>query len=287
MLCYETAVQVDSLARLLDGHRIAVLTGAGCSTESGIPDYRGPETARRARNPIRYNAFTGSPQTRKRYWARSMLGYGRVAGAEPNAAHRALAELERRGHVLGVITQNVDGLHRRAGSRALVELHGNLATASCLDCGARHQRAWLQQELLRRNPGWQRREVELAPDGDAEASAPDDFEAVGCSACGGALKPDVVFFGESVPRERVERAYEMVASASALLVAGTSLVVFSGFRFVRAASKQGKTIAIVNLSPTRGDELAKLCVREQVGTALPELAARLSPSVDAKLGAIN
>jgi NAD-dependent protein deacetylase/lipoamidase sirtuin 4 len=270
--------EIDSLAKLLENKRLVVLTGAGCSTESGIPDYRGPETARRARNPMRFSEFIRDENSRRRYWARSMHGWPRVAGAEPNPAHAALAELEARGQVVGVITQNVDGLHRRAGSQRLIELHGRLDQVRCLDCGALEPRRQLQERLLANNPGWQPRAVELAPDGDAEVDqALERFRVAVCRACAGALKPNVVFFGEHVPAEVVADAYDLLGSAEALLVVGSSLVVFSGYRFVRRAAERGLPVAIVNLSPTRADPLATVTLAQRAGTALPALARALDP----------
>ncbi len=270
---------MSDLARLvgvLAERRVVVLTGAGCSTESGIPDYRGEETARRARQPMRFAAFNGSDAARRRYWARSMLGWPRVAGAEPNDAHLALAELERRGHVVGVITQNVDGLHARAGSKRVVELHGRLSEVSCVRCGAAESRRTLQARLEALNPGWLGRRVELAPDGDAELDETADFVVPSCTACGGALRPRVVFFGESVPRHVVESANELLEDANALLVVGSSLVVFSGFRFVRRAAEVGHPIAIVNLGRTRGDELAAVRVHGRAGDVLRAFALALA-----------
>jgi NAD-dependent SIR2 family protein deacetylase len=269
---------VAKLAACLNGRRLAVLTGAGISTESGIPDYRGPETARRARNPIKFQAFVGDPAARARYWARATVGYPRVAAAEPNAGHRALARLEERRVVGGIITQNVDGLHARAGSRHVVELHGTLGEVACLACGVREDRDGLQRRLLRVNPGWTRRSADSAPDGDAELdeAAAATFEVVGCLTCGGALKPDVVFFGENVPRPRVEAAYRMVDSTAALLIVGSSLTVFSGFRFVKRAIAAGKPVAIVNVGPTRADGLATVKVEGRIGAVLPALEAALA-----------
>lgn len=257
-----------------------MLTGAGCSTESGIPDYRGPGTRRRAHNPIRMSAFLRDEASRRKYWARSFVGFVKVARARPNSAHHAAAELEARGRVSGLITQNVDSLHERAGSRNVVELHGSLRQVRCLDCGARQERASLQRDLERANPSFSARVLELAPDGDAEVADADvaAFQSPACAACGGVLKPDVVFFGESVPRERVDRARAMVRSASALVVVGSSLTVFSGYRFVKQAAEEGKPIAIVNLTETRGDRLSSLVVRRRAGAILPHWVSLLGPN---------
>ena len=263
---------------MLRGRRVVVLTGAGCSTESGIPDYRGPETRRRARNPIQYRAFVTDPAARTRYWARSAVGWQRVAQARPNAGHYALARMEAAGLVHGLITQNVDGLHYAAGSRRVVELHGALAHVRCLGCGAAELRAGLQRRLLALNPGWTARPpAEIAPDGDAELDPPweQTFRVPACLRCGGVLKPDVVFFGENVPRPVVDDAWTLLGEGDALLVAGSSLAVYSGYRFVRGAAKEGKPVAIVNLGPTRGDADAALRVDGRTGDVLPALAEAL------------
>lgn len=266
------------LLDLLRGRRLAVLTGAGCSTESGIPDYRGPETARRARNPVQFTAFVGDAEARRRYWARAVVGWPRFRAARPNAGHAALAALERAGAALGLITQNVDRLHTAAGSRHVVELHGALHEARCLGCGAREPRDDLQARLLAANPGFDVRAAELAPDGDAELPAGllAGFEAVGCLGCGGDLKPDVVFFGELVPRAVREAGQALLREAEALLVVGSSLTVFSGYRFVREARALGRPVAIVNLGPTRGDGEAQVKVDGLAGEVLPRLVEALA-----------
>jgi NAD-dependent deacetylase sirtuin 4 len=268
---------LDRLVSLLAGRRLVVLTGAGCSTESGIPDYRGPGTARRARNPIQYREFLDDAKARQRYWARAVVGWSRIAEARPNRAHQALAALERGGVIHGLVTQNVDRLHRAAGSEAVIELHGALADVRCLGCGKLESREDFQARLLRRNPGWLDRFAEAAPDGDAELSAEISatFEVEGCLHCGGPMKPDVVFFGESVPRDRVERAYAWVEAAEALLVVGSSLTVFSGYRFVKRAFERGTPIGIVNLGPCRGDPQASVRVDGPAGEILPLLEQRL------------
>lgn len=268
----------DALAGLLEHARVAVLTGAGCSTESGIPDYRGPETRRRARSPIRFAEFVKDEAGRQRYWARAFVGWERLADKRPNAAHEALAHMERAGLLTGLVTQNVDRLHHAAGSEAVVELHGALADVRCLACGALEPRDGLQARLDALNPGWRALRAEQAPDGDAELSSElvARFVVADCARCGGPLKPDVVFFGEAVPRERVERAYAMVDAADALLVVGSSLAVFSGYRFVKRAHARGQPIAIVNLGASRGDALADVVVDARAGEVLPRLAERLS-----------
>lgn len=266
---------IESLLRLLTGRRLAVLTGAGCSTESGIPDYRGPGTRARARNPVQYRTFMNDDAARARYWARSMSGWPRLASAEPNRAHRALAELEARGLVTGIITQNVDRLHHKAGSRRVIELHGASAEVICVACHRLHDRDAVQRELEAHNPDLVNVVAEPAPDGDADltATVPSLVLPV-CAACAGMLKPHVVFFGESVPAQRVERAFAILDESDALLVVGTSLAVFSGFRFVRGAHARNMPIAIVNLSETRGDRLATTCVRGSAGEVLAAVASK-------------
>ncbi len=272
------AERFDALVELLAGKRFAVLTGAGCSTESGIPDYRGEGTSRRARNPIKFDAYVHDPIARARYWARSLIGWPKLAAARPNTTHHALAQLEQAGLALGVITQNVDRLHHAAGSREVVELHGALADVRCLACGSLEARDALQARLLARNPSWGEADASMAPDGDADfddARTLADFEPCACLRCAGVLKPDVVFFGESVPQDRVVRAYALVDAAAALLVLGSSLTVFSGLRFVKRAAERGIPIVIVNAGPTRGDPLATLKLEAQVGELSTRLAAAL------------
>jgi NAD-dependent deacetylase sirtuin 4 len=269
---------VGALARLLRGRRIVVLTGAGCSTESGIPDYRGPGTRARARNPIQHMEFLSRPEVRARYWARSLIGWPRFSQSRPNAAHHALAALERGGHVLGLITQNVDRLHHAAGSTRVIELHGALAEVRCLSCGQRESRAELQERLLALNPGFMEQQVELRPDGDAELplEAVRSFRVADCTSCGGAMKPDVVFFGDNVPRPTVDAAFAMLEEGDALLVVGSSLAVFSGYRFVLRASERHMPIAMINIGESRGDELADVRVEARAGEVLPQLAEALS-----------
>lgn len=272
---------LSRLTSLLDGRRFVALTGAGCSTESGIPDYRGPETQRRARNPIRWAAYMADPQARRRYWARSLVGWPRMARAAPNPAHHAMAALEQTGTLRGIITQNVDRLHTRAGNQHVVELHGALAEVCCLDCRMLEPRDRLQERLLALNPTMRRADterVESAPDGDAEL---DDerlaaFVIADCQFCGGTLKPDVVFFGESVPRIKVEKAMAWLDEAEVLLVVGSSLAVYSGYRFVLRAAERKIPVAIVNLGATRGDPLAHVKLDQRAGEVLPRLLQRLT-----------
>jgi NAD+-dependent protein deacetylase sirtuin 4 len=279
------AATLAALTDLVRGRRVVVLSGAGCSTESGIPDYRGPDGALRARQPIQYQEFVRSEEARARYWARSAIGWPRVANARANAAHGAIARLETMGAAAGVITQNVDGLHQEAGSRSVVELHGSLAWVRCLDCDGRIPRSEQQERLIRWNPAWaehvERRSPEsriaLAPDGDAElvAEALAGFRVPGCPRCDGMLKPDVVFFGENVPTPRLDEAWALFGRAEVLLVAGSSLTVFSGRRFIYRAEKEGIPIAVVNLGHTRADEVAAVKVEGQLGEVLPGVVAGL------------
>jgi len=241
---------------LLGDLRLLVLTGAGMSTDSGIPDYRGPGAP--ARLPMTYQDFVAGPAAQRRYWARAHIGWSRMRRAEPNAGHRLLAEMERDGRVDGLITQNVDGLHGRAGHRHVIELHGRIDRVICLDCRSVSSRGDLHTRLLALNPGYDHIDAVLAPDGDVLLEETDSFQVAPCSACGGRLKPDVVFFGENVPRDRVAECYELVEQAEALVVLGSSLQVMSGLRFVRAARARAIPIVIVNRGRTRGDDLATL-----------------------------
>lgn len=270
-------LDLTDLAILLKGRRVLVLSGAGLSTESGIPDYRGPETILQARNPMRYQEFVGDAAARQRYWARSFRGWSNVERALPNRGHDALARLEKSSVVTGVITQNVDSLHTKAGSKKVLELHGSLARVRCLKCGREEPRLRLQRRLVHLNPDIETYPVDIAPDGDAELPQRliAAFRVPSCLGCGGVLKPDVVFFGENVPKARVERAWHMLHAAEALLVTGSSLTVFSGYRFVAAAVRTGKPVAIVNLGETRGDKDAALKVAGPLGEVLPALAELL------------
>ena len=268
---------LPALTALLAAGGVAVLSGAGLSTESGIPDYRGPSGSLRRRTPMTYQLFTGDPLARRRYWARSHLGWRHVADARPNAGHRALADLEARGQVLGVVTQNVDGLHTAAGARRVVDLHGRLDRVVCLDCGDLTPRDALDVRLRAANPGFAADAGPVNADGDVELddSALDGFTVVDCAVCGGTLKPDVVYFGETVPGERVVAAHELVREARALLVVGSSLTVFSGRRFVVRACERGIPVAIVNQGETRADARATLKLEAPLGEVLPALAAAL------------
>ncbi len=262
---------------VLQGRKLAVLTGAGISTESGIPDYRGPETKRRARNPIRFESYLHSVETQARYWARSMVGWERFSKAEPNVGHHALARLEQRERLTGLITQNVDRLHQKAGHRDVIELHGALAEVRCLRCGMLEARADLQLRLRALNPTLIEKRAALAPDGDSDLSdeAVAEMRIACCLHCEGPLKPNVVFFGENVLPHIVEDAYARVAKSEALLVVGSSLTVFSGYRFVRRAESLKLPIVILNLGPTRGDPHATLTLDAPAGETLDALVHAL------------
>lgn len=265
-----------AVADLLRGRRWVALTGAGMSTDSGIPDYRGPTSVRAT--PMQFQEFVGSEEARRRYWARSYLGFRRIGEASPNAGHLALAELEDAG-LQGVLTQNVDGLHAAAGSRTVIDLHGRIADVVCLDCGDVSARLDLQQRLAALNPDLDEPPVlehaELRPDGDAVVEDWTGFVLAGCEGCGGRLKPDVVFFGESVPKPRVEQAYALVDRAEVLVVLGSSLTVMSGLRFVRHQTKAERPTVIVNRGATRGDPLATLKLERGCSETLAGLVDRL------------
>lgn len=270
--------EIGALAALFEAGPVAVLSGAGISTESGIPDYRGPKTRQKARNPIQYRAFIESADARKRYWARALVGWEQFFNKEPSAPHHALSALEGAGKLSGIITQNVDRLHHKAHSRDVVELHGALAEVVCLDCARVSPRTALQARLRQLNGAFlsDKSSAEMAPDGDAEVETDfADFRVVDCDACGGPLKPNVVFFGENVPKVRVERAMEMVDLAGSLLVVGSSLTVYSGYRFVLHATKRGIPVVIVNLGKTRGDRHAELRIDAPAGETLLALCDQL------------
>jgi NAD-dependent SIR2 family protein deacetylase len=269
-------VAVDSgLCELVHAGGVVVLSGAGLSTESGIPDYRGPTGSLRRHTPMTYQTFVGSPDARRRYWARSYLGWRQIASAAPNAGHYAVAALQQRGLLDGIITQNVDGLHQVAGAQHVIELHGGLDLVVCLGCGLREPRGELEVRLRAANPDFTAAITRVNPDGDAELSDAElaAFVPPACRYCGADLvKPDVVFFGECVPRDRVDACYALVESAAALLVLGSSLSVMSGLRFVRRAAALDIPVAIVNQGETRGDPLASVKVEAPLGAVLSELA---------------
>jgi NAD-dependent SIR2 family protein deacetylase len=267
------------LIALLADRRLAVLTGAGISTDSGIPDYRGPDSP--PSNPMTIRQYTSDPVFRQRYWARNQVGWRHMDETLPNAGHRAVATLERDGVVSGVITQNVDLLHTKAGSRNVINLHGTYAQVVCLGCGDSMTRAALGGKLDALNPGFVERAeavggLAVAPDADAVVTETDTFRYLDCPSCGGMLKPDIVYFGESVSKAVVEQAFSLIDAADALLVAGSSLTVFSGYRFVRHAAACGIPVAIINRGPTRGDDLATVKVDGGCSELLTLLADELA-----------
>lgn len=276
------AARLDALADLLAGGAVLVLTGAGISTDSGIPDYRGPDGRLHARLPMTYQRFVSSAHQRRRYWARSHLGWPRVAAALPNAAHRAVATLERTGLLSGTVTQNVDGLHGRAGSRDVVDLHGRLDRVVCLDCGQRRPRLEIGLRLDVLNPCFReraaRRPAHHRPDGDAalDPRELDGFRVADCRRCGGVLKPDVVFFGERVPRDRFAGSLARLEASRALMVLGSSLAVGSGYRLVTAAARRGLPVAIVTRGATRGDAHADLKIDAGLCETLVTVVAGLT-----------
>ena len=270
-MAYAAVMSDSRLEDFIAAHRrLFVLTGAGCSTGSGIPDYRDEQGAWKRTPPVTYQAFVGDGITRRRYWARSLVGWPRIAQAQPNAAHRALAALEAQGRCSQLLTQNVDGLHQAAGSRAVIDLHGRLDAVVCLGCGASSSRADVQRRLAEANPAWAGLAAGAAPDGDADLEDRDfaTFQVPACDACGGMLKPDVVFFGENVPRARVDAAMAGLAQADAMLVVGSSLMVYSGLRFVHAAVRAQIPVAAVNLGRTRADDLLRFRMAAPCGDAL-------------------
>ncbi|MFJ4925088.1 NAD-dependent protein deacetylase [Streptomyces sp. NPDC088736] len=268
---------LEPITDMLGAGGVLVLSGAGISTESGIPDYRGAGGSLSRHTPMTYQDFTGGDQARRRYWARSHLGWRTFGRARPNDGHRAVAAFGRHGLLSGVITQNVDGLHQSAGSEGVVELHGSLDRVVCLSCRASSSRQDLAERLETANPGFEPVAAAINPDGDADLTDAQvgDFRVVPCADCGGVLKPDVVFFGETVPPSRVDHCRRLVREADALLVLGSSLTVMSGLRFVRQAAEAGTPVLIVNHDPTRGDQHALTRVAVPLGTALATVAGRL------------
>jgi NAD-dependent SIR2 family protein deacetylase len=278
---------LEPVADALRAGRVLVLSGAGISTESGIPDYRGEGGSLSRHTPMTYQDFVADAGARRRYWARSHLGWRTFGRARPNAGHLAVAAFERHGLLSGLITQNVDGLHQAAGSENVVELHGNLGRVVCLSCGAPGPRAELARRLQEANAGFAPVAAGINPDGDAELTDAQvvDFRVVPCAVCGGVLKPDVVFFGENVPPQRVEHCRFLVREAASVLVLGSSLTVMSGLRFVRQAAEAGKPVLIVNRDPTRGDRHARTRVALPLGEALTAVAGRLDIPVDGQAAA--
>ncbi|MFI8526980.1 Sir2 family NAD-dependent protein deacetylase [Promicromonospora sukumoe] len=271
---------VDDAVEVLSGLRITALTGAGISTDSGIPDYRGPDSP--PRSPMTYQQFVGDEEFRRHYWARNHVGWQHVDRTAPNAGHRALVRLEEEDILAGIITQNVDLLHEDAGSRTVIDLHGRYDRVICLNCGRVISRTHLAERLTALNPGFLESvgdvaDIEIAPDADAVIESTAHFKPAPCEFCGGVLKPEIVYFGENVPRERVERAFALVDAAGALLVAGSSLTVMSGLRFVRHAAEAGKPVVIVNRGITRGDKYATVKIDAGTSDVLEELVRRLPP----------
>ena len=261
------------VARLLAGGGVVVLSGAGLSTACGIPDYRDREGRWKRPQPVDHQAFLRSPDVRRRYWARSFLGWPVIGRAEPGRGHQALARLERQGRIGLTITQNVDGLHQKAGSRAVLELHGGVARVVCLDCREHFARAEVQEWMRAANPDFVRATAPAAPDGDADTAEGFDagFTAPACPACAGRLKPDVVFFGDNVPRERVGAGMTAIEAAAGLLIIGSSLMVYSGFRFAEHAHRLGKPVMAINLGKTRADHLLSAKVEQDCGSFLAGL----------------
>ncbi|RAU41439.1 MULTISPECIES: NAD-dependent protein deacetylase [unclassified Pseudomonas] len=279
MLDSPVPTSVESLLHWMTGRSFAVLTGAGISTSSGIPDYRDSEGVRRGRQPMMFQEFLNAPQARRRYWARAMLGWPRVRAARPNAAHAALARLERQGLISGVITQNVDTLHDQAGSEDVIELHGSLHWVLCLDCRQRTERDRVQLTLMEQNPYLAEVDAVQAPDGDTllDAAFEERFQVPHCPHCNGdRMKPDVVFFGENVAPPTAARAVARIEAADGLLVVGSSLMAYSAFRLCRAIAEQGKPLLAINLGKTRADDLLQLKVADPCEALLPALEQRLS-----------
>jgi NAD-dependent SIR2 family protein deacetylase len=271
--------ETEKLVSFIRGHsRLVVLTGAGCSTDSGIPEYRDDDGNWKHRQPMQFAEFVNDEGKRRKYWAQSLAGWHRISNAKPNAAHRAIAALERSGYVSCVITQNVDNLHKAAGSQNVIDLHGVLESIRCLDCNAQDSRHTYQSRLQDCNPDWNASLEAIAPDGDAAISIDDvqSFAIPGCLRCGGIVKPDVVFFGESVPELRAGRARRFLQQSDALLVVGSSLMVFSGYRFARIASDAGKPITIVNRGATRADGLATHKLTANCAELLSQAVSRLA-----------
>lgn len=276
-----TAPAIADLQAFVQQHAgLLVITGAGCSTDSGIPAYRDTEGAWMRPPPMTFQQFMGTPAARQRYWARSMVGWSMFSGGKPNAAHQALQALEFKGYTGLLVTQNVDGLHRQAGQSRLLELHGSLANVVCMHCNSRLDRVDYQQQLLNENPAWADMTAVMAPDGDVDLETDfSSFRIPACGRCGGILKPDVVFFGEAVPRLRVDAVYRALEQASAILVVGSSLMVYSGYRFVRDAVRQGKPVAAITLGRTRADAVLALKLNTACGPLLTALDAVLAQAV--------
>lgn len=277
---------IERLAALLRATPAQVLSGAGLSTESGIPDYRSPESLERRHEPLRFQEFTGSEGARRRYWARSHAAWRHMRDVQPNAGHRAVTALQRAGLVRGILTQNVDGLHQAAGSRDVIELHGSLSRVRCLACGTPEEMRSYQERLTLMNPQFRAEAARLNPDGDSELTdtAVAGFRPAACLVCGGIMKTDVVFFGENVPRATVERAWEQYGQAEALLVLGSSLAVRSGLRFAERAARDGRPLLIITDGVTRADAIADLKLTGRLGTTLTRLAETAGSAAAAEKG---
>lgn len=278
MLDSPSVAPVEALSTLMAQKRFVVLTGAGISTPSGIPDYRDTDGVRRGKAPMMFQEFLGSPEARRRYWARAMRGWPRVRIAQPNAAHRALTTLQSHQHIDGLITQNVDTLHDQAGSIDVIELHGSLHRVLCLDCGERSDRAVIQALMEAQNPYLTGVDAVQAPDGDTllDPAFESRFQVPYCPHCDGQrLKPDVVFFGENVAPQTAAKALASVNDADGLLVVGSSLMAYSAFRLCKAISEQGKPLIAINIGKTRADELLDLKIEMSCEALLPELVERL------------
>ncbi|MGC4932547.1 Sir2 family NAD-dependent protein deacetylase [Gordonia sp. DT30] len=268
-------ILLERLSALLDGARITALTGAGISTDSGIPDYRSPGAP--VRTPMTAQMFASTPEFRRHYWARNHLGWRHMDAARPNLAHHALTTMQAQGRLAGIITQNVDMLHTKAGSRRVIELHGCYGRVRCVACGFTLSRHRLAETLEELNPGFAQRvrgrgAIEVAPDADMMLDDTDDFVVADCPRCGGILKPDIVYFGENAPKELVAQAFSLIDDCDALLVAGSSLTVMSGLRFARHAQRTGKTLVVLNRGATRADAIADLKIDHYCGIVLPALA---------------
>ena len=277
---YSLHVSLDQIVELVRPGAACILTGAGISTESGIPDYRGPDRCERRTRPVTYREFVSSATARRSYWARSAIGWPWLAQRQPNVGHAVVAAIEHAGLCTGTITQNVDGLHAAAGSGRVIELHGALRSVICLACRWRESRAGLQERILVQNPDWMRHSGEITPDGDVDLDPQviEPFRIPACLRCGGMIKPDIVFFGENVPSPRVDEAFELLDRSRMLLVLGSSLTVYSGYRFVAAALKQKKPVVIITDGPTRADAIATIKSRSRLGVTLSSIAEALDLS---------
>jgi NAD-dependent SIR2 family protein deacetylase len=268
------AAQLDAAVALLEGRTLAVLTGAGVSTDSGIPDYRGEGAPKRT--PMTFQQFTVDARYRQRYWAGSHLGWSHFDAARPNTGHRVLAEMEASGIVNGVITQNVDGLHLRAGSQRVVDLHGTMDKVRCLTCGQSFARVDISERIAATNPWLEDAESVINPDGDAEVADYDRFVTPDCTVCGGVLKPDIVFFGEFIPVEKFSEATALVKRADAVIVAGSSLVVNSGIRLIEQARRRKIPLVVINRGVTKGDNQAAVKIDAGTSETLLSLQERLA-----------